>query len=40
MKHKNPNEEKIKEVSAKVYHMLLEKNSAYGNSALTPVNIF
>ena len=39
-KQKNPNEDKIKEVSAKVYHMLLEKNSAYGNSALTPVNIF
>tara|TARA_R100001369_G_C3290203_1_gene163739 strand:+ start:760 stop:1038 length:279 start_codon:yes stop_codon:yes gene_type:complete len=37
---KNPNEDKIKEISAKVYHMLIEKNNAYGNSALTPVKIF
>lgn len=36
----NPNQEKIREVSGKVYKMLIEKNNAYGNSALTPVNIF
>jgi hypothetical protein len=32
--------EKIKEVSRKVYEMLAEKNDAYGNSALQPINIF
>ena len=32
--------EKIKEVSRKVYEMLSEKNDAYGNSALQPINIF
>ena len=32
--------EKIIKVSNKVCEMLIEKNNAYGNSALTPVNIF
>jgi len=32
--------EKIKEVSARVYKMLVEKNEAYGNSALEPINVF
>lgn len=32
--------DKIKEVSGKVYRMLAEKNDAYGNSALEPINIF
>mgnify|MGYP003109878841 CR=1 FL=1 len=36
----NPNTDKIKDVTARVYNMLLEKNTAYGNSALTPLNIF
>ena len=36
----NPNTDKIKDVTAKVYKMLLDKNTAYGNSALTPLNIF
>ena len=31
---------KIKEVSRRVYEMLSEKNNAYGNSALKPINIF
>tara|TARA_R100000655_G_scaffold90510_1_gene131047 strand:- start:1423 stop:1698 length:276 start_codon:yes stop_codon:yes gene_type:complete len=32
--------DKIKEVSRRVYEMLSEKNNAYGNSALKPINIF
>ena len=32
--------EKIKQVSRKVYEMLAQKNDAYGNSALEPINIF
>lgn len=32
--------DKIKDVSARVYKMLAEKNDAYGNSALEPINIF
>ena len=36
----NPNTDKIKDVTAKVYKMLLDKNTAYGNSALTPLNIY
>jgi|TARA_R100000935_G_scaffold56548_1_gene88347 hypothetical protein len=40
MKKLNPNQKKIQEVSKRVCDMLIEKNQAYGNSALTPVNIF
>ncbi len=32
--------DKIKDVSRRVYQMLSEKNNAYGNSALKPINIF
>jgi len=32
--------EKIQQVSRRVYEMLSEKNDAYGNSALEPINIF
>lgn len=32
--------DKIKEASRRVYEMLSEKNNAYGNSALKPINIF
>ena len=32
--------DKIKEVSRRVYEMLSEKNNAYGNSSLKPINIF
>jgi len=32
--------DKIKDVSGRVYRMLSEKNDAYGNSALDPINIF
>jgi len=32
--------DKIKDVSRRVYEMLSEKNNAYGNSALKPINIF
>jgi len=32
--------EKIKQVTDKVCAMLQEKNDAYGNSALKPINIF
>lgn len=32
--------EQIKDVSGRVYRMLAEKNDAYGNSALEPINIF
>lgn len=32
--------QKIKEVTDKVCSMLQEKNDAYGNSALEPINIF
>lgn len=33
-------EDKVKEVTSGVYRMLVEKNKAYGNSALDPVRIF
>ena len=33
-------EDKVKEVTSSVYRMLVEKNKAYGNSALDPVRIF
>ncbi len=33
-------QEKIKQVTNKVCNMLQEKNIAYGNSALEPINIF
>ena len=32
--------EQIKDVTGRVYRMLAEKNEAYGNSALEPINIF
>jgi DUF2075 family protein len=32
--------QKIKEACGKVYKLLAEKNEAYGDSALTPLNIF
>jgi len=32
--------DRIKDVSGRVYRMLSEKNDAYGNSALDPINIF
>jgi hypothetical protein len=32
--------DKIKDVSGRVYRMLADKNDAYGNSALEPINIF
>jgi hypothetical protein len=32
--------EQIKETCRKVYELLAEKNDAYGNSALEPINIF
>jgi len=34
------NKERIKEVTDKVCEMLQQKNEAYGNSALEPINIF
>ena len=32
--------QKIKEVTKRINDMLEEKNEAYGNSALEPINIF
>jgi len=32
--------DKIKDVSRRVYEMLSQKNEAYGDSALKPINIF
>lgn len=32
--------EQIKNVTGRVYRMLADKNDAYGNSALDPINIF
>lgn len=32
--------DQIKDVTGRVYRMLAEKNEAYGNSALEPINIF
>ena len=32
--------EQIKDVTGRVYRMLAEKNEAYGNTALEPINIF
>ena len=37
---KTKDKNKIGEVSRRVYEMLSEKNKAYGNSALEPINIF
>ena len=35
-----PMEDKIKAVIKSIYNVLIEKNKRYGNSALSPANVF